>query len=127
MKDNITYYHQYSDELDEPEVILMVDKYGVEGYGRYIIIKHMLREEEGFRINISKPTVWILFAKRLNCNPDEAETYIKDCIEVDLFQSDGTYLSCRLFFEKGVKKLIEERIKKSKAGKKGMGSRWGGG
>lgn len=126
MKDSIQYYSQHTDERREIKVKKIMKKFGkAKAYGMYTILKDMLREEKDFKIDISNAEIWEVLGDEYGCNPDAVKKFIEYGISIDLFQTDGQFLECRLFYEKGVKQLIENRLKKSEGGKKGMETRWG--
>jgi len=93
MKDAYYFTHDYNARHD-PKCKALINKYGIEGYGRFWIIIENLRESRGYKLE-EKKYVWESLAEQLKCPVEETKTFIKDCInEFELLiQADGFFYS----------------------------------
>ena len=75
-----TYYFSHdSNALTDTKILNMRADYGLEGYGLYWAIIEMMRNEETYKLELSKNTYRAI--KTLTNTSIEIEKYIKDCIE----------------------------------------------
>ena len=114
-KDAFYLKHDIGAARDE-NVIFMMSKYGVKGYGLYWLLNEYLREQTGCRGSIDRiPAI----AYMLRVDTDELKTFITDCIDkFGLYLSaDGYFWSARLVKDKEY--LDEIRKKNSENGKRG--------
>ena len=93
MKDAYYFKHDAHARHD-PKIQALIDKYGMEGYGRFWVVIEMLREDSHYRLQ-DKPYVWGSLSNQLQCPPDTAKQFIKDCIEEFnlLQQENGVFWS----------------------------------
>lgn len=101
----------------------MRNQYGAKGYGWYWIIVEMLREQDDYKIEI-KDYLWNALAMELQCEPNKAEDFVKDCIDkFELFNSDDDK-----FWSESLLRRMEikdkKKKKKAEAGRKGAKARW---
>lgn len=100
----------------------MLSVYGAEGYGLYWIIVETLSMEEGYKLIMSKKSVWGVLAKRSGVDIDKVKEFVDDCIsDFGLFKSRGEY-----FWSESLTKRLEKRDKASKAARDNAAKRWGG-
>ena len=93
MKDAYYFSHDANARHD-PKIIALKSVYGLEGYGRYWILVEMLREQKNYKLILNDTKYsYTIIANQLQCTPDEAKIFIKDCIEeFHLFKTDGQNL-----------------------------------
>lgn len=119
MKDAYYFSHDANARHD-PKILSMRSVYGSEGYGWYWIIIEMLREQENFKIEITK-YVWNALAMQTQSNADAMHQFVDDCInEFNLFASDGAH-----FWSDSLKRRMEMRTEKSEKARKAAEARWG--
>lgn len=120
------YFSHDTNARHDPKILSMRSVYGMEGYGMYWAIVEMLREQEGYKLEITK-YLWNAIAMQIQIDHNATRKFIDDCInEFNLFKTDGTYLwSESLLKRMEAKNEKTERLKQ--AGKKGAKSRWNDG
>ncbi|BBI32456.1 DUF4373 domain-containing protein [Cohnella abietis] len=84
------YFSHDSNARHDPKIIPMRGVYGSAGYGWYWILIEMMREANGYKLDIQGKYIWNAYAQQMGCNsPEEACSFINDCInEFNLFSSD---------------------------------------
>lgn len=114
------YFSHDSNARHDPKILSMRSVYGSEGYGWYWIIIEMLREQDEFKIEITK-YVWNALAMQTQCNADAMHKFVDDCInEFKLFVSDGEF-----FWSESLQRRMEIRNDKSEKARKAAEARWG--
>jgi len=93
------------------------------------MLVEMMREQSDFRLRINGQYSIKIYSKELECDVDEVEQFIQDCIREEdmggfgLFKSDGKY-----FWAESLHRRMEHRNeirqKRAEAGKKGAMARW---
>lgn len=118
-----TYYFSHdSNALIDTKILNMRADYGLEGYGLYWAIIEMMRNEEDYKLELSKNT---FRAIKTLTNPTtiDIEKFINDCIEdYKLFKKeDGKFYSNSLLkrMEEKQRKQSEQYQKRSEAGRIG--------
>lgn len=113
------YFSHDSNARHDPKILEMRSVYGMEGYGWYWVIIEMLREQEDYRIKITKH-VYNAFAMQMQCTADAVHSYIDACInEFDLLVSDGEY-----FWSESLLNRMKVKDEKSQKAKKAANARW---
>ncbi|MCF2443636.1 DUF4373 domain-containing protein [Dyadobacter sp. CY345] len=120
------YYFQHDyDALNDPKIIAMRDRYGMEGYGLYWAIVEMLHATEGNKlpmkdyqfIAIAKQTE--AFAKQKEANLELIKNYLTTCIDsYELFSSDGVFFWCDRVL-RNMKKMADISEKRRESGRLG--------
>lgn len=114
------YFSHDSNARHDPKILSMRTVYGSEGYGWYWIIIEMLREQDDFKIELTK-YVWNALAMQTQCNADAMHSFVEDCInEFKLFSSDGNY-----FWSESLNRRMDIRNEKSEKARKAAEARWG--
>lgn len=108
------YFKHDSNARNDPKIRALIQKYGLEGYGRFWIIIEILRESSKYKIE-TEEYMWYALAEQMHCTIENAQLFIKDCIEkFKLFtQEDGFFYSCSLL--ERMNKLDEIRAKRIRA------------
>lgn len=113
------YFSHDSNARHDPKILSMRSVYGSEGYGWYWIIIEMLREQDNFKIEITK-YVWNALAMQTQCNADAMHSFVEDCInEFKLFSSDGEF-----FWSESLNRRMEIKSDKSEKARKAAEARW---
>lgn len=119
MKDSYYFKHD-SNARNDPKIKALINKYGVEGYGRFWIVIEMLREASNYKLE-DEEYLWYALAEQMHCTVEETKKFIDDCINCfKLFiQADGFFYSMALMAR--MEKLDELRQKRKHA----ADVRWG--
>lgn len=108
-----TYYFSHdSNAITDTKILNMRADYGLEGYGLYWAIIEMMRNEEDYKLELSKNTYRAI--KTLTNTEINIEKYIKDCIEdYRLFREADNK-----FFSNSLLRRMTEYEKKREVNKK---------
>lgn len=108
-----TYYFSHdSNAITDTKILNMRADYGLEGYGLYWAIIEMMRNEEDYKLELSKNTYRAI--KTLTNTEIDIEKYIKDCIEdYRLFREADNR-----FFSNSLLRRMTEYEKKREVNKK---------
>ena len=119
MKDAYYFKHD-SNARHDPKIKALINKYGVEGYGRYWIIIENLRDQSNYKLN-DKQYTWDALAQEFCCTSEKSKEFVKDCIEkFDLLEDgDGFFYSMSLM--QRMQELDDLRLKRKHA----ADVRWG--
>lgn len=114
------YFSHDSNARHDPKVTAMRGAYGSEGYGWYWMLVEMMRESEGYKLDMHGKYVWNAFALQLQCDSSRVEEFVKDCIhEFNLFESDD-----RSFWSPSLLRRMDLREQKSEVRRKAANARW---
>ncbi len=123
MKDAYYFSHD-SHARHDPKIINLRSVYGLQGYGWYWVIVEMLRESNGYELNIKNKNIMAAIAHEMSTTREIAEKFINDCInDFELFEFDGESVRS-LSLCKRMEKLEEKKRKRSEAGRKGAAGKW---
>ena len=116
MKDAYYFKHD-SNARNDPKIKALINKYGMEGYGRWWVIIEMFRESTGYKLE-DEEYIWDALAEQMKCDVKGVKLFIKDCTEkFKLFvQEDGFFYSAS--FLKRMTELDEIRLKRRLAATK---------
>ena len=90
MKDSYYFQHD-SNARNDPKIKAMINKYGIEGYGRYWVIIEMLRETSNYKLN-DKPYIWYALAEHMQCDVDAVKQFVEDCVaDFELLTKDCSF------------------------------------
>jgi len=110
MKDAYYFPHD-SNARHDPKISEIRSKHGAAGYAWYFMLVEMLREQDGYRLLLSKCNA---YAMQMQIESDACAAFVRDCIDAELFDSDGVW-----FWSESLKKrmfvLDEKREKRRKA------------
>lgn len=114
-----TYYFSHdSNALTDTKILNMRADYGLEGYGLYWSIIEMMRNEEDYKLSLSKNTYRAI--KTLTNTTIDIEKYINDCIEdYELFKQED-----EKFYSKSLLRRMKEKDKKSEMARERANKRW---
>jgi len=120
MKDSYYFQHD-SNARNDPKIKALINKYGLEGYGRFWVIIEMLRESSKYMLE-DEDYIWEAIAEHMKIDLLETHKFIDDCInKFKLLErnEDGSFFSLALL--ERMKKLDEIRLKRKQA----ADVRWG--
>jgi len=118
------YFPHDCNARNDPKIAMLRRQFGFLGYALYFCVVEVLREQVGYCYPIST-LLGLPFAIGIDPNDPEVENcpfegFLDYCIEVDLFQKDDKWLTCKSLTER-MQPLEKSRL----AGKKGAEVRWG--
>lgn len=122
MKKDAYYFSHDSNARNDLKIKALIRNYGFQGYGRFWVIVEILREQSHYKLMLDDDTYETL-AEELRLNPDEAKTFIKDCIiKYKLFDSDGECFWSNSLLQR-MEKMNNIREKRIEAGKRSAEAR----
>ena len=111
------YFKHDSNARNDPKIQALIEKYGVEGYGRFFIIIEMMRESSHYRLE-DKPYVLRSIANQFKINIEQTKVFLDDCVsEFSLLEFESSYYFSRSFLER-MNHLDDVRQKRQEAGRK---------
>jgi len=114
------YFSHDSNARHDPKITAMRGVYGSEGYGWYWMLIEMMRESQGYKLDMHSKYAFNAFALQLHGDSKRIEEFIRDCIhEFDLFEADETH-----FWSASLLRRMEIREQKSEARRKAAKARW---
>lgn len=114
-----------SNASNDPKLRALLRKYRFEGYGWYWRLMERLRECDDYRYDISMPFAFEVLADDLMMNPQEAEHFVRDCIDYfKLLETDGKYIWSTTMLDR-MEFWETKKRRLSINGKKGAAARWG--
>ena len=123
MSKDAYYFSHDNNARHDPKICALKADYGLEGYGRFWVVIEMMAEQEDYKLKMNQITIKALAFEFLT-DKDEAEKFIKGCIEkYELFvEEDDLFWSESLLRRMAIKD--DKLEKKRKAGRKGASKRW---
>jgi len=114
------YFSHDSNARHDPKITAMRGVYGSEGYGWYWMLVEMMRESEGYKLDLQSKYAFNAFALQLQGDSKRIEEFVHDCInEFDLFVSDEKH-----FWSASLLRRMDIREQKSEARRKAARARW---
>lgn len=112
-KDAYYFKHDYNARFD-PKTKALINKYGMEGYGRWWVILEMFRETKGYKLE-DKRYIWDALAEQMKCEIKDVKSFVKDCVEeFELFVQENGFFYSPSFLER-MNQLDEIRQKRKLA------------
>ena len=111
MKDSYYFPHTSGARYD-PKIVEMLSVYKMSGYGWFWVLLELLREQDGYKLDLSGKYSLNALAMQMYTDSNTAKKFIDDCVnEFHLFESDG---NC--FWSNSLKERMEYvDIKREKA------------
>ncbi|GJM72965.1 hypothetical protein HMSSN036_51810 [Paenibacillus macerans] len=114
------YFSHDSNARHDPKITAMRGVYGSEGYGWYWMLVEMMRESEGYKLDMQSKYTFNAFALQLHADSKRVEQFIHDCIhEFNLFEADATH-----FWSASLLRRMNIREQKTEARRKAAKARW---
>lgn len=84
------YFSHDSNARHDPKITAMRSVYGSEGYGWFWILVELMREADGYKLDLQKKYSMNAYAMQMHTDCTTAEKFIHDCIhEFGLFETNG--------------------------------------
>ena len=114
---DVYYFSHDCNARNDEKILAMRSVYGLEGYAMYFMIVEVLREQNDYKLKITK-YIWNTLAMQMNTDASKVQKFVDDCVsEFQLFEvSDNFLYSKSLIKRMGLFKEISEI--RSKAAKK---------
>lgn len=114
------YFSHDSNARHDPKITAMRGIYGAEGYGWYWMFIEMMRDSDGYKLDMQGKYTFNAYAMQLHGDCKRIEEFVHDCInEFNLFESDGVS-----FWSDSLMRRMQLREQKSKARSKAAKARW---
>ena len=114
---DVYYFSHDCNARNDEKILAMRSVYGLEGYAMYFMIVEILREQNDYKLKITK-YIWNTLAMQMHTEASKVQKFVDDCVsEFQLFEvSDNFLYSKSLIKRMGLFKEISEI--RSKAAKK---------
>ncbi|WP_424766271.1 DUF4373 domain-containing protein [Paenibacillus sp. sgz302251] len=121
MAKDVYYFSHDANARHDPKILGMRSVYGAEGYGWFWILVEMMREADGYKLDMQGKYVFHAYAKQMECKcMEDAQQFITDCIhEFELFGSDGEW-----FWSNSLLNRMNKREKVKEAKQAAANKRW---
>lgn len=114
------YFSHDSNARHDPKITAMRGVYGSQGYGWYWMLIEMMREADGYRLNMQSKYAFNAYAMQLQCECNAIASFVHDCIhEFELFSSDQHY-----FWSESLYRRMEKAHDKSEKARSSANARW---
>ena len=122
MKETHYYFSHDCNARRDPKIVKMVLEHGMEGYGWYWVILEMMREQTGWKLNISDDNDIAVIAIQARTKPKKMKKFLDECVtKFKLFKKNKKYLWSKTFLNRMRK--MQEKIEKARKSAK---IRWSG-
>jgi hypothetical protein len=120
MAKDAVYFSHDSNARRDPKILTLRSLWGAQGYGWWWIVVEVLREQDGYKLQIDRHTLGALAFEFGGATADDATNFLDSCLEIGLLQKDesGKIFSPSLF--RRMSFLEEARQKKADAAR----ARW---
>lgn len=117
---DVVYFSHDSNARHDPKITAMRGVYGSEGYGWFWMLIEMMREADGYKLDMKSKYAFNAYAMQLQCECNAIASFVHDCIhEFYLFSSDGEY-----FWSESLLRRMEIKEEKSKKARESANARW---
>lgn len=114
------YFSHDSNARYDPKITAMRSVYGSKGYGWFWILVELMREQDGYKLDMRSKYAYHAFASQMQCEAEEAQCFIKDCVsEFGLFESDEQW-----FWSASLVRRMRDREEKSEKARNSANARW---
>lgn len=114
---DVYYFSHDCNARNDEKILAMRSIYGLEGYAMYFMIVEILREQDEYKLEITKYT-WNTLAMQMHTEADKVKEFVNDCVnEFHLFVIENNVLYSESLIKR--MKLFKEISEiRSKAAKK---------
>ena len=114
---DVYYFSHDCNARNDEKILAMRSVYGLEGYAMYFMIVEILREQNDYKLKITK-YIWNTLAMQMNTDVSKVQKFVDDCVnEFQLFVIEDNFLYSKSLIKRmGLFKEISEI--RSKAAKK---------
>lgn len=114
------YFSHDSNARHDPKITAMRGVYGSEGYGWYWMLVEMMRESDGYKLDMQSKYIWNAYAMQMHSTSEQMQSFVSDCInEFNLFHTDGQY-----FWSESLIKRMGKKDEISNKRKQAAQKRW---
>lgn len=114
------YFPHDSNASEDPKILQMCSVYGAQGYGWYWMLIEKMRDQEGYKLDISGKYALNSLAIRMYTDKDTLVSFLNDCVEeFKLFRRDETHL----WSESLLRRMLVKEQKSEKA-RQSVQQRW---
>lgn len=114
------YFSHDSNARHDPKITAMRGVYGSVGYAWFFMFIEMMRETDGYRLDIKSKYAFNAYAMQMQCEPDAIASFVHDCVnEFDLFLSDGD-----TFWSESLIRRMDKAHERSKKAADSANARW---
>lgn len=89
---DVYYFSHDCNARNDEKILAMRSVYGLEGYAMYFMIVEILREQNDYKLKITK-YIWNALAMQMNTDASKVQKFVQDCInEFQLFVLKDDFL-----------------------------------
>lgn len=89
---DVYYFSHDCNARNDEKILAMRSVYGLEGYAMYFMIVEILREQNDYKLKITK-YIWNALAMQMNTDASKVQKFVEDCInEFQLFVLKDDFL-----------------------------------
>lgn len=89
---DVYYFSHDCNARNDEKILAMRSVYGLEGYAMYFMIVEILREQNDYKLKITK-YIWSTLAMQMNTDASKVQKFVEDCInEFQLFVLKDEFL-----------------------------------
>jgi len=97
------YFTHDANARHDPKIKSLINKYGIEGYGRFWVIIEMLREATRYKLE-DKKYIWEALAEQMKIEVKDVKQFVKDCVsEFELIEEDNGFFYSSSLLERMLK------------------------
>lgn len=114
------YFSHDSNARHDPKITAMRGVYGMLGYGWFWTLVEMMREADGYKLDMKSKYAFNAYAIQTQCECNAIASFVHDCIhEFELFSSDGDS-----FWSESLLRRMELKESKSEKARNSAKARW---
>lgn len=122
-KNNALYFTHDADMRNDVKIKALRHNFKHKGYAVWNFLLEVFTDGEDFEVEFDEVNIELLAAD-FDVTPQELTDIVNYCCKIGLLQKENTRLFS-LAHKRRFSELLEQREKRSEAGRKGMASRWG--
>jgi len=88
MAKDAVYFSHDSNARRDPKILTLRSLWGAQGYGWWWIVVEVLREQDGYKLQIDRHTLGALAFEFGGATADDATNFLDSCLEIGLLQKD---------------------------------------
>lgn len=114
------YFSHDSNARHDPKITAMRGVYGSEGYAWFFMFIEMMRETDGYKLDMQSKYAFNAYAMQMHSNSDAIASFVHDCInEFELFSSDEV-----TFWSESLLRRMDKAHERSKKAAESANARW---
>lgn len=89
---DVYYFSHDCNARNDEKILAMRSVYGLEGYAMYFMIVEILREQQDYKLKLTK-YIWKTFSMQLGVEESQIKTFVDDCVkEFELLRIENGFL-----------------------------------